>query len=468
MTTPPATTERELAMLGSLVTSLTETRTAIAALQAFEVTLLATAEALADEQTARLRSGDSREREMPRRAIAAEIGTATRTSDRTVQRRMGEAATLTRAYPVALRALQAGRIDRSHLTVIVETGTAITDASARTDFEHAAVALAERETPGRLRPLLRTLAARLDPGSIDTRHTTARQRRGVWVEDLDDGMAHLVATLPTAIAHAIRDRLTRLAHTVTDSRTGTQSSAARTEPGDPTTDSDASAAGTDEPASTDSGGSDRDSDESAPGIAPAEVDRRTIEQLRADVLADLLLTGDPTALPRTPEPIIATVQIVVPALTLLGTGTDPAELVGQAPIDTATARHLAATAPGWDRLLTHPVTGTILAVDRYRPTEDQRRYLRARDQHCRFPGCRMPVHRCDIDHTIDAALGGPTTTCNLAHLCRRHHTLKHATDWTLTQHPDGTLEWTSPTGRIHHDHPPSSIQFHPTPHPPPF
>ncbi|MGN8554515.1 UNVERIFIED_CONTAM: HNH endonuclease, partial [Microbacterium sp. SLM126] len=190
-----------------------------------------------------------------------------------------------------------------------------------------------------------------------------------------------------------------------------------------------------------------------------------VEQLRADVLSDLLLTADPTAAPRSPQPITAVVQVVVPVLTLLGARdghgpaglAGPAELVGKAPIDTATARRLAGSAAGWDRILTHPVTGTVLAVDRYRPSQQQRRHLRARDERCRFPGCRMPVHRCDIDHTTDAALGGVTSPCNLAHLCRRHHSLKHATDWTVTQHPDGTLEWTSPTGRIHLDHPPSTV-----------
>lgn len=447
MTHSPTTADRELALLDSVVTSIVETRAAIASLQAFEVMLLASAEALADEQTSRLAAPSSRERELPRRAIAAEIGAATRTNDRAVQRRMGEAAVLAGDFPQVMQALGAGRIDRGHVTVIVETGGALTDAAARADFETAAIALAGRETPGRLRPLLRTLAARLDPQSIDTRHADADQRRGVWVEDLDDGMAQLIATLPAAVAHAIRDRLTRFAHVVIDAR----------DPEEP-----------EEPASTGDGG------DPAPGT-----DTRTVEQLRADVFADLLLASDPTAVPRTSEPIVGSVQVVIPVLTLIGADEhdgargdnsphDPAELVGHAPIDAATARRLAGTATGWDRILTHPVTGAVLAVDRYRPSEDQRRLLRARDQHCRFPGCRMPVHRCDLDHTVDAARGGPTATCNLAHLCRRHHTLKHATDWSLVQHPDGTLEWTSPTGRTHLDHPPRTVAFHATSDPPPF
>lgn len=433
MTSAPSTEGRELVLLDALVTSLAEARTAIAAFQALEVTLLAAAEALAEEQTTRLSSGDSREREMPRRSIAAEIGTATRANDRTVQRRMGEASVLTNDFAATVRALGSGRIERAHAGVILEAGGAIADASARADYERAAIALAEKETPGRLRPLLRSLAARLDPESIDVRHAEAKRRRGVWVHDLDDGMAELIATLPGAIAHAIRDRLTRFAHVVADARA--------------------------------------DGDAGGEASATNDADRRTIEQLRADVFADLLLTSDPTAVPRSPEPIVATVQVVVPGLALLGDGGDagaPAELVGRAPIDSATARRLAGTAPGWDRVLTHPVTGAVLAVDRYRPSEDQRRHLRARDERCRFPGCRMPVHRCDLDHTVDAARGGPTSACNLAHLCRRHHSLKHASDWTVRQRGDGTLEWTSPTGRLHLDRPPRVVAFDSGVDPPPF
>ncbi|WP_374314317.1 hypothetical protein [Microbacterium sp.] len=80
----------------------------------------------------------------------------------------------------------------------------------------------------------------------------------------------------------------------------------------------------------------------------------------------------------------------------------------------------------------------------------------------------MPVHRCDVDHTIDAARGGATATCNLAHLCRRHHSLKHSSDWTVLQRPDGTLEWTSPIGRVHVDEPPGTVRFRTSADPPPF
>ena len=105
----------------------------------------------------------------------------------------------------------------------------------------------------------------------------------------------------------------------------------------------------------------------------------------------------------------------------------------------------------------------MLAVDRYRWNRDIERFLRARDERCRFPGCRRAARRSDIDHTVDAALGGATRSDNLAHLCRRHHTLKHHTAWTVRQTPGGVLEWRSPTGRSYLDRPPSVVRFIPDP-----
>ncbi|KZE90636.1 hypothetical protein AVP41_00155 [Microbacterium sp. TNHR37B] len=150
-------------------------------------------------------------------------------------------------------------------------------------------------------------------------------------------------------------------------------------------------------------------------------------------------------------------------------------LAGRSPIDTDTALRLAGTAPGWDRVLTHPISGGVLAVDRYRPSEHLRRVLSVRDEHCRFPGCRVPVRRCDIDHTVAREHDGPTDVTNLAHLCRRHHTLKHHSAWRVTQTPGGVLHWTSPLGRDYPDAPARTLVFTTdgdtsgtAPDPPPF
>jgi hypothetical protein len=201
-------------------------------------------------------------------------------------------------------------------------------------------------------------------------------------------------------------------------------------------------------------------------------DERTLDQIRADVLTDMLLTAVPSghgpadAL----EKITAFVQVTVPARLLhpeagsggarAGSGgRDAAFLSGHGPIDTGTARMLAGAAKGWDRIFSDPFTGAPLRVDRHEPSAHLTRLLRARDEHCRFPGCRQPVWRSDRDHTVDYALGGRTEEENLEHLCRRHHVLKHRTRWTVRQRPGGVLEWTSPTGRLYEDHPSPRVRF---------
>jgi len=69
-----------------------------------------------------------------------------------------------------------------------------------------------------------------------------------------------------------------------------------------------------------------------------------------------------------------------------------------------------------------------------------------RDLHCVFPYCHRPARRCDKDHRQPYDQGGPTCTCNIAALCRRHHRLKTHSGWTYTALEPGTYLWTSPHG----------------------
>ncbi len=74
-----------------------------------------------------------------------------------------------------------------------------------------------------------------------------------------------------------------------------------------------------------------------------------------------------------------------------------------------------------------------------------RRLLDLRSPRCEWPGCGVRAVRCDAEHDI-AWPDGPTCACNLGPCCRRHHRVKQ-TGWTKTRHDDGTVTWTSPTGR---------------------
>ncbi|QEW00361.1 DUF222 domain-containing protein [Microbacterium caowuchunii] len=443
----------------AIVAEVLSAEAAVASAQAAAARAYAKAAAHAEETA---RDGAARDRDMAARSLAAEIGCAGRMSDRTVQHRMDDAEALVTRYPATVLAWGEGRISQTHVRAVADAGLPL-DADDRALFDAAAVHICEAETPARARRLLDMLAEKLNPRTLTERHRDARETRAVRVLPLADGMAELTVIVPAALAHAIHDRLTRQARVVKDAAERARTSVPDAPPeGAPMVPASSPAAD--------------------PEPSPHEIiasDRRTLDQIRADVLADMLLTGcpdaDPTATGDAPGAlgaIRAVVQVVVPALVLAGTSDDPAELDGRSPIDADTARRLAGGCTGWDRILTHPVTGDVLRTDRYRPTDAMKRYLRARDKHCRFPGCRMPAVRSDEDHTLDYAFGGQTTVENLGHLCKRHHTLKHATPWTVRQLAGGVLEWTSPLGQIYSDDPPAvgptSVQFVPDGDPPPF
>nr|WP_268916212.1 MULTISPECIES: HNH endonuclease [Actinomyces] len=118
-----------------------------------------------------------------------------------------------------------------------------------------------------------------------------------------------------------------------------------------------------------------------------------------------------------------------------------------APVPAVVARALAAGG-SWRRLVTDPLSGTVVDVgrSRYRPPAGLADLVRARDASCTYPGCQVPAVRCDIDHVRPWAEGGTTSWQNLACLCQAHHRLKHTPGWLLTRTPEGSLTWRTPTG----------------------
>ncbi|WP_240482591.1 HNH endonuclease signature motif containing protein [Microbacterium arborescens] len=470
----------DVAALAALVADAEGAADAARAVQIREVRVLAAAGALAEKQAAGA-SENVKAREMALRGIAAELAGVFVATDRTVQRRIDEARDLVGNYPVTMAAWEAGRIVRGHVRVIQETGCLV-PSEERAEFERLAVERCEGETPNRVRDALRMIAERMHPRTFTERHEEAVAGRCVRVQAGADGMSDLIATLPTVIADGIVDRLTRQAREIisarhqADAASGGTGAGARADAASGGAGARADALG----ARADANGGGRDADATIRDGSSFVDDARTIDQVRADVLSDLLLAGTPALDPTgtgdgngTLGAIRAHVQVAVSALTLMGQDDGPADLAGRSPIDAATARELAGNATSWDRLLTHPVTGTVLECDTYRPTAAMARLLRARDRHCRFPGCRQPAIRCELDHTIAASDGGATHVCNLANLCKRHHDVKHHTRWRVRQLPGGLLVWTSPTGRIYReDAPPPLVAFTtagpPGPGAPPF
>ncbi len=96
-----------------------------------------------------------------------------------------------------------------------------------------------------------------------------------------------------------------------------------------------------------------------------------------------------------------------------------------------------------------------LSTPAYEVPDRIREQIVLRDRTCVFPWCTRPARRCDVDHITEydhdaAAEGrpqpGPTTTSNLAALCRYHHRLKTFTAWHYRMVAPGVFEWTSPHG----------------------
>ncbi len=95
-------------------------------------------------------------------------------------------------------------------------------------------------------------------------------------------------------------------------------------------------------------------------------------------------------------------------------------------------------------------TGTILDYGRAARFWPANLYaaIVLRDGGCRIPGCQAPPSWCDVHHVREWDHGGSTSLDNGMLACRRHHGLVHSRGWSVKLLPDGTVELTSPLGRV--------------------
>ncbi|MFC7675837.1 DUF222 domain-containing protein [Mycolicibacterium sp. GCM10028919] len=153
----------------------------------------------------------------------------------------------------------------------------------------------------------------------------------------------------------------------------------------------------------------------------------------------------------TSAPTQVIVHVLAEQSTVDGTGDTPAYLPGHGPVPAATVRELVDTGRATTRPLIIPGPDTP-AEPGYRPSRALRAFLMFRDLTCRFPGCSHPAEKCDYDHTVPWPQGH-TQASDLKAYCRHHHLLKTfwggPGGWNDVQYPDGTIEFTSPSGRRH-------------------
>ena len=356
------------------------------------------------------------DREFATRAFVAELATALVVHEASAGGLVADAGKLTGEFTATLDALAAGSICAGRVRSLLEVASTL-PAGCLAGFEAAALDARPGETPSGFRRRIRRLRERIHPEPLAARRQRARDQRRVCLEPVEDGMAWLNLYLEAERGVAIIAHLDALA------------------------DAQQPAAGIAAGPGSGSG--------SGGGSGEAGSGPRTRTQLMLDLAAGLLLGRSEEAGGSPLGVVVPRVYLTVPVLTMLGHSDGPAELDGYGPIDPDTALQLAAHAPSFRRILTHPETGAYLSYGRksYRVPADLAGYLRVRDGGCRFPGCSRRAASSDIDHTRDWAAGGSTSHENLAHLCRKHHRLKHNTGWQMTQLPGGDIRWTSPTGR---------------------
>ncbi|MFD3445742.1 DUF222 domain-containing protein [Microbacteriaceae bacterium 4G12] len=363
-----------------------------------------------------------------RRVLVTELACALRISERAAEKLVAESEALVHDLPATRRALQDGRIGYRHAQVLIDHTNTLPPAGVAA-VEEAVLPKAESLTVSKLDRATRDLRERLHPESITERHTKSVADRHVETCPAKDGMAWLNAFLPAPEVTGIANRLRDIAEGL------------KGEPGE----------------------------------------ERTRTQLMADAFTDLLLDGTTTtpatlgreatgdaledkSIRRIDAPIGTGIRprvlVTVPVLTLLGRSEEPGTLEGYGPIDADTARRIAARAPSFTRILTHPETGAVLSLglDRYAVPKDLRTWLRVRDETCRFPGCNRSAASADVDHMTDWQYGGGTDYGNLVHLCRSHHRVKHHTAWSSTSKGGGRVRWLSPSGHEYETLPATDIR----------
>ena len=281
-----------------------------------------------------------------------------------------------------------------------------------------------------LRVQAKRIAARLDL-DLAARRQACHDRRGIRLRLHGHGAATISADLADDVASRIFNRLTAIAHGL-----------------DPESDGD------DGP--------------------------RSLEQRRADVFTDLLLgsphtaetpgssiddtNGNPSAAAHAAPATVAgsEIAVVIDLATLLRLADNPADMPGCGPVPAEIARQLAADTRWRAWITTTTAAGTQVVATSpgtYRPGAALARLIRAREPHCRMPGCRSQI--TDLDHVVPFP-HGQTTQQNLGPLCRRHHRMKTHSRWRQQATLDEPSEratppfrwaWTSPAGIVYTDHP---------------
>ena len=354
--------------------------------------------------------------------LTTELAMAYTLSKNAARMLIEESHTLVADLPLTLEALGEGLVRYEHARLIAHTAWGL-PAESRAAFEAEVLPWAKTLILSAFKTKLLKAREDLHTRTMQERHDEASASRSVTFDPGEDGVGYLTIRDANEVLAAIHHRVTEIAMS--------------TFAGDP----------------------------------------RSLSQRRTDVTTELLLKGDLCAavdeaeatadgadtaggagtagagargLSRLGHGIVPRVHVEIPVLTLLGIEDTPATLDGRIPIDAATARRLVADAPGFYRLLTDPITGTVVAFDdtfRYLPAS-LRRAVRLVDGTCTSPWCDASAEECDGHHPDEWADSHDTSLDNSALLCVSDHRTVHNTRWSMVKLANGDKQWVSPCGRV--------------------
>lgn len=374
-------------------------------------------------------------------AAASEVGAAEQISHGLASSQMYLASALRERLPKVAALFLDGAINTRLVTTIVWRTTLITNPyllhAVDTELAEIATGLGPLSA-AKTAAAIDALIDRYDPEAVRRQERDARGREVIVdTRNSENGTTALWGRLFATDATALDRRLTRLAHTVCDDDPRTLAQRRADALGALAAGADTLACGC-----------------SNSGCPVAGTDARAAN-VTVYVLADQAAL-DTAADPRFgngqgPSTVPAGKPPARPARSgqIIGGGTVPAALLAQLVNNGATVKPLRDPAD-------------LPAEPHYRPSTALAAFVRARDLTCRFPGCDQPASYCDIDHAV-AHPRGATHPANLRCLCRKHHLLKTfwtgPRGWSDTQHPDGTIKWTSPTGHTYTTQPGSRLLF---------
>jgi hypothetical protein len=325
-----------------------------------------------------------------------EIQAALTCTRRAAERHLSIAYELNVDFPAVRAALADGRIDFPRARVITDR-LATVDAEVSARLIETILERAPTQTTGQIAARINRLIVAIDPEAARKKYERSAADRRVELHPDSDGTATLMGfNLPADRALQAMDFINQVA-----------------------------------------------------GRLRVKGETRTMDQLRADVLLDLIegrSYGEDSA-------GRGVVDLRIDLTTLAGLNDHPAEVPGWGPLIADVARRMIDdhARAEWRVTVTDTDTGIPVwtGVTRRRPTASQRRVVAAYNPTCVFVGCRVPATRSDIDHNRPWSWGGPTAVHNLAPLCPRHHTAKDRGGWGLCRTKPGCYQWTSPLGHVY-------------------